>query len=134
MEFVIDANVIISALISTQGKTFDIILNDRIRLYAPEFLLEEINKYKKYIIEKAEISDNEFESFLYLISSHINFVPCIEFEKHIPFAEKITPDLNDAEYFALALHLNCGIWTNDKMLGKQDKVRIFTTEEIIKLF
>lgn len=44
MDLVIDANIVMSALISSHGKTFDIIFSDRIRLYAPEFLLEEIDK------------------------------------------------------------------------------------------
>ena len=133
MEIVIDANIVMSALISTQGKTFDIIFNDRLKLYAPEFLLEEVNKYKDEIIERTNISEYEFNLFLALISSRINFIPYTEFKKQISFAEKITPDEKDTEYFALALHLNCGIWTNDAKLKKLDRVKIYTTTEILKL-
>ncbi len=95
MELVIDANIVMSALISTHGKTFDIIFNDRMRLYAPEFLLDEINNHKDEIIEKANLSENEFNLFLSLVLSRINFVPYSEFESQISNAEKITHDIND---------------------------------------
>jgi len=42
MELVIDANILMSALIAIEGVTFDIIFNDRVKLFAPEFLLDEV--------------------------------------------------------------------------------------------
>ena len=33
-------------------------------------------------------------------------------------------------YFALALKLNCGLWSNDKELKKQSKVKILNTNEV----
>ena len=51
----------------------------------------------------------------------------------IQMAEKITPDPNDAEYFALALKLGCGIWSNDKKLKEQDKIKIYSTSDLIEL-
>ena len=45
-------------------------------------------------------------------------------------AEKISPGLKDTQYLALALKLNCAIWSNDKKLKKQDKVKIFSTEDL----
>ena len=51
MELVIDANVIISALISSSGKTAEMLFSDRLKLYAPEYLMDEISKHKKEISE-----------------------------------------------------------------------------------
>lgn len=48
--------------------------------------------------------------------------------------KKISPDPNDADYFALALMLKCPIWSNDKELLKQNVVRIYSTGELIKAF
>jgi predicted nucleic acid-binding protein len=31
-------------------------------------------------------------------------------------AREICPDENDGDYFAVALELNCAIWSNDKKL------------------
>lgn len=133
MELIIDANILISALIATQGKTYDLIYNNRIKLFAPEFLFEEIEKHKDEILEKSGLSKSDFELFLSLISSQIEVISKEEFSKFISEAKKITPDQDDTEYFALALKLKCGIWSNDRRLKKQDKVIIYSTEEIIML-
>ena len=49
-------------------------------------------------------------------------------------AERISPDPKDTSYFALALKLNCPIWSNDKKLKEQNKIKIYSTEEIVKFF
>ena len=53
-----------------------------------------------------------------------------ELEKH---KEEITPDLDDMVYFALALKLNCPIWSNDKKLKQQNKIKIYHTHELNKI-
>ena len=133
MELIIDANILMSALISTEGKTYDLMFNDRIKLFSPEFLLEEVKKHKEEILPKAKLSEYEFELFLSIISSRIEFIPYTKFEDFISQAEKITPDPNDVEYVALALKLKCDIWTNDKEFKKQDKVKVYSTSELIKI-
>ena len=35
-----------------------------------------------------------------------------------------SPDENDSEYFALAMKFGCPIWSNDKRIKLQDKVRV----------
>jgi predicted nucleic acid-binding protein len=134
MDLVIDANVLISSLISTQGKNFDLIFNDEIELYAPEFLLDEFEKYKKEILSKSKLLEEDFRLFLSLISSRISFIPYLEFKKFVLNAKKITPDPKDMEYFALALKLNCGIWSNDKKLKKQNKVKVYSTKDLLEMF
>ena len=109
MELVIDANVLMSALVATAGKTYDLIFNERIKLFSPEFLLEEFEKHKDEILDKSGLSESDFKLFLSLISSEIDFVSKSEFEKLIPQAEGITPDTDDTEYVALALKLKCSI-------------------------
>ena len=47
-------------------------------------------------------------------------------------ADLITPDPDDVMYFALALKLNCSIWSNDKKLKHQDKIKVYFTEELVK--
>lgn len=132
MELVIDANILMSALISTQGKTYDLIFNDRIKLFSIDKLLDELEKHKTEILQKSDLSEYDFDIFLSLISSKIEFISYSECQEFIKQAEKISPDLNDAEYFALALKLKCAIWTNDKRLKQQDKVKIYSTEELLK--
>ncbi|HII61102.1 PIN domain-containing protein [Pyrococcus horikoshii] len=42
-------------------------------------------------------------------------------------------DRDDAPYFALALKINAGIWSYDKKLYNQKKVKIFTTGELFEI-
>lgn len=132
MELVVDANILMSALISIEGKTFDIIFNDRIKLFSSDYILEECEEHKDEILAKSNISKPDFELFLSLISLNIELIPKAEFSKYVSRAGEITPDPDDTEYFALALKLNCPIWSNDKRLRRQKNVKVYSTEEIIK--
>ena len=55
MNLVIDANILFSALIKA-GKTIEILLNPGFNFYAPEFLLEEFQKYRDEILIKTHRS------------------------------------------------------------------------------
>ena len=132
MELIIDANVLMSALVATTGKTYDLIFNERINLFSPEFLLEEFEKHKDEILDKSGLNESDFKLFLSLISSKIEFVSKSEFEKFIPKAKKITPYPDDTEYFALALKLRMPIWSNDKRLKQQDKIKVYSTTDLLK--
>lgn len=131
MDLVIDANILMSALIASGGGTYDLIFNERIKLFAPEFLIEELNKHKEEILLKSQLEPVDFELFLSLISSKIEFVPYFEFEEFITNATEITPDPNDCEYFALGLKLDCGLWSNDKEFKKQKSLKVYTTKELM---
>ncbi len=58
----------------------------------------------------------------------------MDFESLLEKAESISPDVNDREYFALALFLHCSIWSNDKKLKYQKIIPIYATHELIQLF
>lgn len=45
MKLVVDANILFSCLIK-EGKTIELFLNPFLKLYAPEFILREFEKYK----------------------------------------------------------------------------------------
>jgi predicted nucleic acid-binding protein len=131
MKLIIDANILMSALISTEGVTYDLIFNDNINLFVPEFLNYEVNKYKNEIIKKSGLSVKELDLFFSLLTNKIEFIPKIEFLQFFSEAKKISPDKNDFLYFALALKLNCCIWSNDKKLKNQNKIIIYNTNELI---
>jgi len=133
MELVIDANILMSALISNQGRTFDLIFDERLRLFSPEFLFEEIKKHKNEIIQKSGISTKEFDFLFSILLSKIEIISKEEFKTFIDKAENITPDKDDTEYLALALKLDCSIWSNDKKLKEQNQIKIINTSELITI-
>ena len=91
MELVIDANIFMSALIAIKGKTYDIIFNNRVKLFSVDKLLEELEKYKPEILAKSGLSKYDFDLFLSLISAQIEFIPYSEFKEYVPEAEKNKP-------------------------------------------
>jgi len=129
MELVIDANILFAALIK-EGVTTDLFFKNK--LYAPEFLLEEFAKYTNLVRKKTKRSEEEFELFLRILKRRIEIVP---FEEIIPFIDKakvISPDIKDIAYVALALRLNCAIWSNDKDLKeKQTVAKVYSTVRMI---
>lgn len=133
MDLVVDANILFSALISS-GKTEELMFEPSLHLFAPEFIFEEFNKYKNLIISKTGRSENEFNKFLTVLKKRIKTIPNEETDKFIVQAKDICPDRNDVDYFALALKLNCALWSNDKELKKQKHIAVYSTSELLQLF
>lgn len=133
MELVIDANRVIAAALAPGGNTADIIFSNDVRLFAPEFLREEIEEHKDEFLAKSGLSDNEFAIVLSVVFSCISLIPASEFSDCIAAAEKISPDSDDTEYVALALKKRCVIWSEDKALKAQTGVEVITTGELIRL-
>ncbi|MFQ5531630.1 MAG: PIN domain-containing protein [Candidatus Nanoarchaeia archaeon] len=48
-------------------------------------------------------------------------------------AQNLINDVDDSPYIALALKTNCPIWSNDKGLKHQSKVKILSTEDLIEI-
>lgn len=132
MELVIDANILMSALISREGKTYGLIFNDQIKLVSVDKLFLELDKYKVEVLAKSGLEKEDFELFMAIIFSQIEFIPKHEIERFVKEARSISPDLNDTEYFALALKLNCAIWSNDKKLKEQNRIKVYSTADLIK--
>lgn len=131
MKVVVDANILFSCIISRRYN-FSLLLNSRIKLFAPDFIFEEIYKYNNYLLEKSGFSHEDLEKFLGYIKRRIIIVNSSELTAYSYQASDISPDLKDEAYFALALKLNIPIWSNDKELKKQKKVEVYTTEELIE--
>ena len=133
MELVLDANILFAALIK-DSKTTELLLDPRLKLFLPEFALQEFAKYEKELLQKTKRTKEEFEEILVIIKKIARIVPREEFRKKIKESAKICPDKGDIDYFALALKFNIPIWSNDKKLKEQEKVKIYSTGEIMAQF
>ena len=132
MDLVIDANVLFSVLIK-RGKTEEIIFEADLHLFTPEFIFEELNKYKEKILMKTERTDEEFNDLINILKKKIKTIPNEETEKYISEAEKISPDKKDVDY--LALKLKCALWSQDRALKeKQNKVQVYSTDDLARMF
>jgi len=136
MKIVVDANIIFSALIS--GKEFYITILENIEAYAPDFLLIEIEKYEKRILEKTKSSE-KMKKVLYLFFENINIIPKIGISKKSWIESyNICKDIDekDTPYLALALEIDGYLWSNDlKLISKLKEkgfLKCITTQELIK--
>ena len=128
MDLVIDSNILFAALIKN-SITSDILFKHT--LYAPDFIFEEFKKYSDYLKGKSKRAEEEFDEFFNLFERNIITIPKWEIDPFIERAGKISPDPNDVPYLALALKLNCGLWSNDKKLKNQNAVKVYSTEDLM---
>jgi len=68
-----------------------------------------------------------------ILKRKITIIPLEELVPYVEEAEKLTPDHDDMAYFALALKLNCAIWSNDKKMKQQDRIEVYNTHELDKI-
>ncbi|MDD4983642.1 MAG: PIN domain-containing protein [Candidatus ainarchaeum sp.] len=134
MDLVIDTNILISALISSNGKIRELIFSDKFKLFAPEYVFLEIYEHKQEIIKKAELSESEFELALSVLFTKIIITPSEEIKVFSEKAKQVCPDFDDWPFFALAILKNIPLWSDDKDLKQQDVIKVMSTKEIIALF
>lgn len=130
MDLVVDANIIFAALVR-DGRTIELILEPDLHLFCPEFLFEEIEKHKEELLEKTKRTPEELEGSILLLKQKITIIPKEEFEAYLQEAARISPDPGDAVYFALALKLDIPVWSNDKKLKGQARIKVYTTAELL---
>ncbi len=133
MKLIIDTNILISSLLK-DSTTREILFNESLSFYLPEIVLNEVNKYLPYIIQKSELSEEEIKKLLNTLLENLILVPIDEYEKKMDEGIKIIGNIDDkdTQFIALALSIeNDGIWSNDKHFEKQKKIRVFKTIDIL---
>jgi len=135
MRIIVDTNIIFSALIK-QGKTRTILTNPVIEFFIIEFAIKEIRKYKTLVTDKSGLTDEEFEIMLSLLMGNIKVIDKKQTKEKIAESKQLIEetDPKDVPILACALAIpNDGLWTEDKHLKKQDKAKIYNTQEMIEL-
>ena len=133
MKVVIDCNRIIAALIK-ESTTRDIIFNKNFDFFAPNYILIEINKYKSFIIDKAKISEENFDILLSLIFQNIIVIPKNIYNKFIKKFKYKIKDQKDIPYLAAAFAIKAdGIWTHDTDFKDQKEIQIFSNIDMLNL-
>ena len=127
---VVDANILFSALIKDTSITRELITSDIFDIYCPEFIFNELKRnMKKFIISKRG-KDNQLLTYKEAVETLLCFIKVIPtefYEDKIKESYEIMKDIDekDTHYVALALKLNCPIWSNDNDLKKQNKVKVY---------
>jgi len=131
MDLVVDANIIIAALLK-DGVTYQLFFSDRLRLFTTEYIFDELQQHSDELLQKTKRTVDEFHQLLDILHRRMIVIPALDLRPFVHQAEHITPDADDLVYFALALKLGCGLWSNDKVLKTaQAVVPVFSTKEIV---
>lgn len=133
MDLVVDANILFAALIK-DGETARLLLNDELALFAPEYLLDEFWKYREVILKRTHRTRPRLDEVMTILRERITFIPMNDIKAMLPEAESFSPDPNDSPYLATSLLIGAGLWTNDSRLRSQERVRTYSTKELISLF
>jgi len=141
MKIVVDTNVVFSAILNSQSWIGQILLHSdkALKFYSPRFLQIEIQNHFQKIKKITKLSDSELYELIELLYRKIHFIS----EELIPkesllIADKLTADVDfdDVLFVALSVHLNCKLWTGDKVLVnalmKKGFKRFINTQELIE--
>jgi len=140
MKVIVDCNKIISALLSPDGTTAEIILRtpNRISFIAPHFIFTEIFENLEKIIRISKYSNEEFFDLLYILFKKVDLIDeDLITEECWKAAYEFTKDIDekDTVYIALSLYTEVKLWTGDKVLKEGMKNKGFNsfieTEEIL---
>lgn len=134
MRIILDANIIISALLGSRGK-LTIITSQNHEFYCPSTIIDEIKKYKRDICEKLVSNPKEFEDNLNALLFFIKIIKYAEYETFISRARESIKerDIKDADYIACSLAIGADfIWTEDKDFSSQTIVSVKNTEDFLE--
>ncbi|MFH0955065.1 MAG: PIN domain-containing protein [Candidatus Micrarchaeota archaeon] len=133
MQVVVDSNVLISAILRS-GETRRLLISRRFDFFCPDFARTEVEKHRIELIRKAKLSEQDFALVVDLVFRCVITIPFEEYVSFKPLALTAgQPDESDWPFLALALKMNCPVWTNDAHFRKQSTVPIFSTTELLRL-
>lgn len=135
MKIVLDANIIIAALIRDSHVRSLIVLSS-FPLYYPENMLVEVHEFKELILKKSLMDQQTYEQLLAKLLNYITLTPTEKLIEHLPEAREIMKniDLKDASFIAAALSYDDAvIWSDDAHFKQQTRVKTYNTEEITRI-
>ena len=143
MKLIVDANIVFSGILNTNGKIADLLINSKkqFEFIAPDFLRKEIYKHYKKISKISGMTVEQVREAEFQICKDITF---ISEEQIMPTAwkdaEKLVADVdsNDIHYVAFSKFYKCKIWSGDKELikglAKKGFTDFLTTAELYTIW
>jgi predicted nucleic acid-binding protein len=119
-EIVLDANIIIRAALGSKVRGLIAESSVDTMFYTPESAFQEVDKNLLKIFAKRKMNVEEIEStFDFLEDTKKNVLVSVPLERYAAFEKTALMllarrDDKDWPYLALALHLGCPIWTEDR--------------------
>lgn len=124
--------MLFSALLK-DGTTRLLILHPKFDLHTPEYLWEELERNRDFLIQKSGTTAEAFEILLRSMQQRIRNVPLEVIRPHVPEASRRLETQTDPDvaYLAAALAINATVWTHDKPFSSRAKVPVVKTAEML---
>lgn len=135
MRVVLDSNILFSALIKDSFVRSLILQYDGFFLF-PSLILDELKKHKMELLKKSGLNDPDFVELLDLLLSKVVVVHEQALQPYRKKAWELVKDIDpdDVLFVACALAFpDSIIWSDDKKLKLQLKVKVLSTQEIAAL-
>lgn len=142
VRLIVDANIVFSAILNTNGKIGDLLINGgkRFEFLAPDFLRIEIKTHYSKLVKISGLTIEQIQESEFQIYKGIKFIS----EEQINVStwissEKLVADIDpkDIHYIAFSKHFRCKIWSGDKALmkglAKKKFTKFVTTDELFAL-
>lgn len=114
---VVDTNIVFSALRLQYSAIRDTITDGRYRFYAPKFLIVEIFKHKEKLLKNNLQAEDDLYEYLNSLLQRITFVneDTVSIGSYLE-AYRLWKDVDekDVPFVALAIELDCLLWTRDR--------------------
>lgn len=138
MFLIIDASILFSFFNPNSARRHIIESSSALgfRIISPDFAFDELTEDKHKIQKYAEIRELEFIILFSLLEKKVESFPEDTYRAFLPEANKISPhgeDTKDDPYFALALALNCIIWSDEAAFKQQSRIKVLNTKELLEL-
>ncbi len=141
MRIVLDANIVFSGILNTNGKIGDLLINSRglFEFIAPNFLRTEIQNHYSKLMKISKMTLENIRESEFQIYTDITFISEEQIKQSTWLAsEKLVSDIDikDIQYVAFSKHFRSKIWTGDKELKKglekKGFINFITTDELFK--
>jgi len=140
VKIVVDTNIVFSAILNSNGKIGDLLLNSGkyIDFYSSEYLRYEIENHDEKLSKISRQPIDKIAKTEYFVIKNIKFISEEQIAENIWHSSHSLVkdvDLDDIAFVALAKHLKCKLWTGDGILirglNKKGFKNTITTDELL---
>ena len=102
------------------------------RHFAISVVLDELNNNIPDLVKYTKLSSSKVKSIIGVLKEYMSIIPSSEYKEFESKVKQLSPHRSDKDipYFALALKLDCAIWSNEPSFKQQSKVEILNTKEL----
>ena len=142
MRFIVDANMVFSGILNTNGRIGDLLINSKqyFTFIAPDFLRSEIRNHYPKLVKISGLTIEQVQEAEFQLYKDIIFISEEQIKiSHWIAADALVADVDpkDTHYIAYSKQFRCKIWSGDKKLikglAKKGFTNFITTDELYKL-